>query len=293
MAANARRWILAGTDFSPSAEVAVRRAGLVARERSSQLELFHAISRHETPVYRVAGWEADKHAIETEATVKLRKLATQAKAKHGVPVRTKLAFGSAADQVAARASSIGAELVVVGPHGHHALRNVFVGSTTQRLQRALDIPLLVAVKRPVRPYRRALVTTDFSRASEAAALAVATLFPHAELHFLHVSHTPLKTRRMTAGVGRSEMAAYSKRKASQAQGDLDEFIESIGLGNRAASRLVRQGDPATCIVQAAENLKTGLVTLGAKGKSLLAASILGSVSKEFLGRATHDALLVK
>lgn len=179
------------------------------------------------------------------------------------------------------------------PQGHHALIDVFVGSTTQRLQRALGIPMIVAVKRPVRAYRRALVTTEFSRPSEAAALAVATLFPHAELHFLHVSHTPLKSRQVAAGAGRSEMTAYSKRKASQAQADLDEFIVSMGLGDRAASRVVTQSDPATRIVQAAETLKTGLVTFGAKGKSLLGASILGSVSKEFLGRATHDALLVR
>ncbi len=224
---------------------------------------------------------------------KLKALALRVKTKSGVSVRARVAFGTPHVEIATHATAIDARLVIVGAHGDHPLRDMLFGSTVERLQRALRVPLLVVRNRSTRAYRRVLVPVDFSPASASAAQAVADLFPHVEMYFVHVFDAIGETRVSTAGLGKPEIMAYRKQMVLQAERELEEFIRGNGLQGRRTSVLLEQGDPAAGIEQAAIAVRPSLVAFGAKGKSRIEAGILGSVTAGFLRRTTHDVLLVK
>src|SRR5690606_16883081 len=67
--------------------------------------------------------------------------------------------------IAAAAAAMKAELVVMGRGGGRALRDLFLGSTAERVIRKGQLPVLV-VRLPARaPYRRLAVAVDLDRAA--------------------------------------------------------------------------------------------------------------------------------
>jgi nucleotide-binding universal stress UspA family protein len=285
--------ILCATDFSTRALAATTRAGRLAQVPGGELELMHVIPLRNAPVYRICGWEANRREVAAEAMARLRAMAAEAQARFDVPVTVHVALGVAHAQIAARAESTRADLVVVGPHGDRAVRDVFVGSTAQHLRRPLQVPLLIARKRSTRKYERVLVAVDFSPASASAAHAAATLFPEAALHFLHVCNPLFEARLAMADAGGDAVRLYRNQALLNAGRELDSFIRGNGLQRRRASSLVRHGHAPACIREAASELAASVVAFGAKGKSRLESTILGSVSADFLSGTQHDALLVK
>jgi nucleotide-binding universal stress UspA family protein len=283
--------ILVGTDFSMPALAAVWRAGRLAHASGGELEIVHVISPAELPAYRMPGRSANRRRVLAEAMSALRAMASEAQARFHVPVGTHLSIGTPHAEIAARADSIGAGVVVVGAHGERPLRDVFIGSTAQRLRSILHAPLLIARSRSTRRYERALVAVDFSPASAQAAHAAARLFPDAALHFLHVSDALFDGRLSLAGVGVDAIQAYRNEALMEASRALDRFIRSNGLQARRASASVKQGYVPACIRETAVALGASVVALGASGKSRLEASILGSVSEAFSSGTGHDVLL--
>jgi nucleotide-binding universal stress UspA family protein len=285
--------ILCATDFSPSAAAAATRAARLAHACGGDLELLHVIPLRDAPAYRFFGWEASRRSVAVEAMDKLQTLAAQTRAAFDIPVVVHLALGIAHAQIAARAHATAARLVVVGPHGKHAMRDLSIGSTPHELRRISSVPVLIARNRSTRRYERALVAVDFSAASAQAAHAAASLFPDAALHFLHVC-TPLFDTRVALADGSPDaMRAYRNRALLHAGRELDNFIRRNGLQRRRAYSLVKYGYPPACIKDTASELAASVVAFGTKGRSHLEASLLGSVGAQFMGGGGQDVLLAK
>lgn len=292
MSKNASR-ILVGTDFSTPALGAIWRAGRRALIGGAELELMHVISRRDVPVYRGPGWEANRRRVVAEAMSKLGALAAEAEARFHIPVAVHVAIGSPHAEIAARADATGARLVVVGPHGDRPLRDLFIGSTAQRLRRILRPPLLIARNRATRRHERVLIAVDFTAASAEAAHAVASLFPDAALHFLHVANARFEGRLSLADVSEEAIRTYRNQTLLEASRELDEFIRSSGLQSRRASSVVTLGYAPACVKERAAEMGASVVAFGARGKSRLEANVIGSVSEEFLSGTGHDVVLAK
>ena len=79
-------------------------------------------------------------AAEQTAQARLRSLAQQCE-KRGVAVRTLQRLGHPVAEILARAGA--ASFVVMGSHGHGAMYDLLVGSTTQGVLRQAPCPVLV------------------------------------------------------------------------------------------------------------------------------------------------------
>jgi len=292
MSNNANR-ILVGTDFSTPALAAVRRAGRLASAGGAELELMHVISPRDVRMYRAPGGEANRRRVVAEAMSKLRSLASEAAARLNVSVAVHVQIGSPHAELASRADATAARLVVVGPHGGRPVRDLFIGSTAGRLRRVLRAPLLIARNRAARTHERALIAVDFSAASVAAAHAAASLFPEAELHFLHVPIALFDGHLSRAGVSAGAIRTYRNQVLLEASRDLARFIRSNGLQSRRASSLVKLGYVPACVRETAAERGASIVVLGDSNKSWLEAGVTGSVSEELLTSTLHDVLLAK
>ncbi|MDA0770758.1 MAG: hypothetical protein BZY79_06425 [SAR202 cluster bacterium Casp-Chloro-G4] len=83
-----------------------------------------------------------KEAQIEEAQEYLAHVASQLKVE-GIAVETQLFEGSPHEQIAEYAKQNGVDVIVMSTHGHGGVKRLIVGSTTDRVIRSGDIPVLV------------------------------------------------------------------------------------------------------------------------------------------------------
>jgi nucleotide-binding universal stress UspA family protein len=77
----------------------------------------------------------------TKAEAHLADLAARL-TKDGVAVQTEVRVGVAATEILQAATSFGAQLIVMGTHGHTGIRHLIAGSVTEKVVRASTVPVL-------------------------------------------------------------------------------------------------------------------------------------------------------
>ncbi len=130
------RNILVAVDFSSPSDAALAGAIELARVFGAKLQVFHAF---ELPIpavtpYEVAVPQAYLEDARRAAGERLDAAVAQATAA-GVPAESQLDEGPPAQAIARAASQLGAELVVMGTHGHTGLKHFVLGSVAERTLR--------------------------------------------------------------------------------------------------------------------------------------------------------------
>lgn len=132
--------IAAAVDFSPSDTAVLSYALGLARAsgRGARVLLFHVV---ESGGVRLLGGEVDDREVRTD-TERLELYRSEL-AEQGVEAVYDLGFGEPAEQLARLAETHGAELMVVGSHGHSGMADLVHGTTVDHLRHRLKIPVLV------------------------------------------------------------------------------------------------------------------------------------------------------
>lgn len=277
---------LVATDFSTRSDRAIRRACLLAREHGAELVLTHVVD-DDRPARLVELERGAAEALLADLVRTLREvdgLAAQARLELGEPFAGILA--------AARAS--GAALMVLGPHRRQLLREVFVGTTVERVIRASPVPVLMANAVPASAYRRIVLATDLSAGSAAAAAALVALglARSAELVALHAVATPATTTLLRTPLAAETVADYVAQERRRAAAGLAEFLAAAGIG-RARRVVVAADRPVGAVLlEAARRLRADLLVTGTRGRSGLSRLVLGSVAEAILRQAELDVLVV-
>lgn len=137
--------IAAAVDFSPADTAVLSHAVALARAsgRGAQVLLFHVV---ESGGVRILGGEMDDREVRSD-TERLELYRTEL-AEQGVEAVYELGFGEPAVQLARLAETHGAELMVVGSHGHAGMADLVHGTTVDHLRHLLKIPVLVVPAGP-------------------------------------------------------------------------------------------------------------------------------------------------
>src|SRR6185312_15234869 len=149
--------ILAATDFSTRSQRALRRAGLLARECGGELALLHVVD-DDQPSDLVALEMREAERILSEQISIMPELLA-------VRCRSLVVPGDAFDGILRTAASTRADLVIMGAHRKHLLRDIFVGTTIERVIRAGPYPVLMVNREVEKPYRTALAAVDTTEPS--------------------------------------------------------------------------------------------------------------------------------
>jgi nucleotide-binding universal stress UspA family protein len=128
------------TDTATSGYALEQAARIAARIACSEMHILHVASSDANPeVVREAFGLLRLYVSEKAACS--QELAGQCV---GIHVRR----GNAAQEIAQLAGEVGADMIIVGAHKAPHLKNLFVGSTGERLMAAAKCPVLVAGPRP-------------------------------------------------------------------------------------------------------------------------------------------------
>jgi nucleotide-binding universal stress UspA family protein len=140
--------------------------------------------------------------------------------------------------------------------------------------------------------RRILVPVDFSEHAQAVLDWAAHL---AEEHgsrvlLLHVYHLPVEFQQLEGAYLPADFWANVKNEAEQQLAAYAETLRGRGLEVEA---LVREGYPATVIVEEATSQHADLLVIGTHGHTGLKHLLLGSIAERVVQKAPCPVLTVK
>ncbi len=230
-------------------------------------------------------WELSKHearrVVESGAAVC---------AGSGCTVRTIVREGHPTSELTALVGEVGADLIMVGPHGRGRLESILLGSVSQSLLHAMPTSILVA-REPVRAPERVLLAFDGSPHSLAAArfLAQFPLPPGVRIDVLAVVDG-LHSRYVEHGAADlRDLIALERRGAAEV---IQQAVEVLEAAGRTAKPAIRHGDPKAEILAAVREFKSDLIVVGARGVGGFRGMILGSVSRAVSKAALCSTLVV-
>jgi nucleotide-binding universal stress UspA family protein len=98
----------------------------------------------EVVLLRVAHYHTrDERTHEVDDAEEDLRRAAAVVAGGGFPVRTELRHGEPAETIIAAAHELGADLIVMGTHGHGWLPRLVLGSVAEDVRHGADVPLLL------------------------------------------------------------------------------------------------------------------------------------------------------
>ena len=129
------------TDLSPAAWLAAEEAVALAQQTGARLVALYVVKTHEASQLGVLAQAASEAMREQgqDAVGRVVELARQ----HGVQAQRMLVEGHPGQAIVGTASSLHADLSVVGSHGASGLERMLLGSVSEFVVRHADGPVLV------------------------------------------------------------------------------------------------------------------------------------------------------
>ena len=279
------RQILVATDFSERSHRAVRRAVLLARETGARLLVVHVVDDDRDARIVEVDTAAARVALEGMKDGLFGGLACEARVTPGDPF----------DGIVRTARESAADLVVMGAHRRQLLRDIFVGTTIERVARSRVAPVLMVNTEATQPYQRALVGVDFSEHCAYAMrfLRESGLVSGGRVTLVHAFDAMAKGSLSYAGVESAKIEQYVGEVGAQARADLDKFLAKHVPGEASSLDVrVAQGHPAAVIPTVARSAQADLVVLATHGLSGLAKFLLGSITEALMRDLDRDVLAV-
>lgn len=278
--------ILVASDLSAHADHAFARALLLAER----------LQAHVTVLHVVAGEPGE---VPEPVRAQVASLVERHRSRHPAEVAIRIVTGRDFVEIIRQARVEAADLVVLGAHGEHVVRDLFLGTTAEKVLRKGDRPVLIVKKVPKGPYRRVLVPVDFSGVGRRALALAARVAPDATFHLLHACDVQLEQTLRRAGAADEDVERYREQRLETAKRELQRFVrESVpeapsGPGPASITQIVEPGHPASVVSDVARRRRDDLIVIGTHGRSGLPHLLVGSVAERVLREARCDVLAVR
>ena len=284
--------IVAATDMSQFANCAEARAAMLAHELGAEsLDLLHIVDSLSLEALRqlVQTPEEVEHRLLESSRDRMTEIENRLRDQYGVSVTTTtLNVGRTHTEIIHYAKLLKAGLVVMGVHGGSIVRDLFVGSTVDKVLRTLTCPVLVVKREPEAPYQRVLVPVDFSESSRLGVDLALTIAPHASITVLHAFEVPFEAN---FNFSEEQVEAYVTKLRAEKSEELDKLLSDFEP-SAALSSAVEFGPASTMIREQTEVLDPDLIVIGKHRKSGFDDLLLGSVTRQVMQYADCDVLVV-
>ena len=215
--------ILAATDFSTRSNRALRQAGLLAKASGTQLDIVHVVDD-----------DQPAQMVDMERREADRVLAEQMKAMPeliDVRCEAMVVVGDPFDGILRTAAAAKADLIIMGQHRRQLLRDIFVGTTIERVIRARSFPVLMVNNEAQQHYERILIAVDMSEPSANAILVAkqARLVSESRPTLLHAFEPLAKGKILAAGSAQAAIDEYVAAERQRTRTEVAAFLATHGL----------------------------------------------------------------
>jgi nucleotide-binding universal stress UspA family protein len=280
MNSNIKR-ILVPTDTSEFSNLALQYALLFQKKLGSQITLLYAeeFSFLFTGEYPIGYYFENVPEVKKHAAESLRKYAGE-HVPNSAAVTTMIIDDTPARAILIAADDIQADLILMGTHGRHGLRRALLGSVTERVLRDTERPVMTVAPQlfPTNgevKFATILCPVNFTSVAHQAleeACGFAEAFG-ADLIVMHVSE-PDDTH------GKSIEARFSG------------WVDPLVRDRTRYQQILVSGDPATQILEVAEQIGIDLIVVGAQHKRFSDATVIGTTTERITRFAKQPVLTV-
>jgi universal stress protein E len=182
----------------------------------------------------------------------------------------------------------------MGSHRKQILRDIFIGTTIERVIRTGPYPVLMVNADTEHPYRYVIAGVDIS---EPSAHAIKTakalgLVDDANLTVVHAFIAVARGKLYVANAPQDQIEDYVARERMQACEELSSFLTAQGFGGSRWSYRVEEGRAFEVILRVVKETVPDLVVIGTHGRSGIVKMLIGSVAEEVLRSLDVDILAV-
>lgn len=287
------RSVLVPVDLTPLSDRVLARVARLPLANDARLQLLHVVPSRLPPREQRSAERDAKNALAGEARNLAKSLPKTIRLEPVVKV------GAAAIDIAACASSMNAELIVMGRGGGRALRDIFLGSTAERVIRRGQLPVLVVRMAAREAYSRPALALDLDQAAHDVLSLMFRIIvpPRPRLTVIHAfdsSYGRLVYPSLPEDVVEERRSELQQTASLQLGNLLADALARAGLSPKDApwKSHVRDGSPRLVIAKAVKKAETDLLALGTHGYSGLAHMFLGTVAGDVLRDVTCDVLVV-
>ena len=286
--------LLVPIDLSPASDRVVGRVAQLPLAEGCRITLLHVISMDLPVRDRKRAEVAARKVLRAEAQELGRQL------PRGVALQSVVAQGAAATEIARYATSVKAELVGMGRYGGSVLRDVFLGSTAERVIRRGQLPVLAVRLRARTPYRHPALALDIDQAANESVAMLLRIIPPKRppvtvIHAFDVPHYGM----LNPGMSTDDAEEYNDEYREKALHEIAALLRKALLRSKAGpddapiwKAHIRYGTPRLVIERTVRRTDTDLLVLGTRGRSGAAYLFLGTVAGDVLRNVACDVLVV-
>jgi nucleotide-binding universal stress UspA family protein len=294
--------LLVPLDGSHLAEAVLPVARRMAERFHATVSLLHVMEQGAPETVH-----GERHLADVgEADAYLARVAEQCRCQ-GIAVETHVHPNEERDVVASiigHSREFGADLILLATHGWGGMRDLLVGSIAQQVLRRGNLPVLLVKptatgKAPPFEGKRLLVPLVGRPDHDGAVLPVveAVASPLGSSLLLMMVVPTLATMPRNQGAAAmltpTATAMALNMEVEEAGAYLERTAGRLRAAGLSASTEVRRGDPASAVVEGAQETGVDLVVMSTHGRAGLDAFWSASVGSKILSRVQQPLLLVK
>jgi len=283
--------ILVPTDFSKGAEQALGRALRLPLARGAAVHIVYVLTEplFDAPLRKA---QAAATAAMKDAVSRAKALAKELGAK--VSIAGKVVSGRPFEEIVHHSRLLGAELIVLGRHGQRPVRDMFIGTTADRVVRYGDLPVLVVNGAARKPYQQPIAAVDFGETTrETLGTLLGVVGPSvAEIALAHSYLVPFEGL-IAASFPLNGETIYRKRVREQAEKHASDVLDALPRWGVKWRTLMVYGEPRGAILRTARANNADLIAIGTHARRGLSRVPLGSVAEWVLANAHCDVLVAR
>jgi nucleotide-binding universal stress UspA family protein len=290
------RSILVATDLLPTSDVAVRGAALLAKALGAELHVIHALNipRSGYPLTGMAvSFQAQVHEARRQLAAQIERAVPEEMAVASQVVK----LDTPQQAINERVRTIGAGLIVLGPHQQRAFRGPIMGNTADRVLRSAEVPVLILSELLSLPLSRVVVPMDLSDPARGALDQGLVWAGRLGRHDPATDRLAVEVRVMHVIPRVYEVYDFPFDRAviaPQLNREIDEAVERVEATRQIDTHeeIVWGNSPADEIIRYVETEEADLLVMGTHGYGALGRALIGSITSMVARMAPCPILLV-
>lgn len=257
--------VLVSVDFTPSSEAAIAVGTKFAAMHGAEMVLMHVVE----PLAAMAELFAEGDLMERKRTYSLKMLdkLVEQHQNGDIPVSRMLMEGKPYREILRGSEEIGAEMIVMGTWGSHAIESGMIGSNVNKVVRSARIPVVTVTRQPD--------SENFSK----ILIPVDPQFGIKELrHILEVYHKAYNpvVELVTIAASENDMDEYKGYLKKQTAALHEQGIKDVQASVRVG------GIISDAILTYAKEGGHDMIWMETHGRHGISGWILGSITEEVL-----------
>lgn len=275
--------ILCASDLTPRSDRAVRRAAMLAKQMDAEVLFVHVVSDRQAE--RVMNLKANR------ARVRLMLQAEKVMSHAPELARTEIHLGKPLKVICDLAREWDADLVVLAapvPRRYERL----LGTTSERVIRAVARPVLIVSSEPEAEYGQVAIATDLSLTSVRAAQAASKMgiLKNAHAWVVHAFDPPEADLNVDPAKHAARVEASKRQWEQLVASQLTPDLTAVGVDASRVRIVAQPASPLQAIEHILETAQPDLLVIGTSRWFMLKRMLQRSVAHQVLSNVRCDIL---